>query len=55
MTPKLYQLIPGSQLNVDQIRQVTTLMHPKTFPWIGEQSWYFTADGTRFLEVWRSL
>lgn len=55
MTPKLYRIVPGHELTADQLTAIWEEAPHVSSKWAHTVSWYFSADGRTFLNVWRDL
>lgn len=53
MTPKLYQIIQGGDLNVEQFDLVKAFFPEQENQWVYERAFYFSTWGL-FMQVWRN-
>lgn len=51
MTPKLYQIIRGGDLTVEQFRLVKETAPNQNSLWIYSHGWMFDLTGERYLQV----
>lgn len=50
--PKLYQIIPGGDLQSHQLALVLKAFPGFGLEWVVKYSFYFSRNGSRFMEVW---